>query len=144
MHYIWYFCVLINSPCLCLCVWNLLAGGAHCSPQRGAGQRAWGEEFLPAGERQDPWILGNLKEKPGGGQGWAEEPTEEERGGRRAPPSWDHCEKQNIFLIWSDANSVRCLENVQEEFTLNLQINSDHEGAGVSLDLCCSGVQAEV
>lgn len=79
--------------CVCLCVWNLLAGRAHRSPQRGAGQRAWGEEFLPAGERQDPGILGNLKEEPGGGQGWAEEPTEGKRGGRRAPTSGDHCEK---------------------------------------------------
>ncbi len=36
------------------------AGGAHHSPPRGAGQRARGEELLPAGERQDQGLLGNL------------------------------------------------------------------------------------
>lgn len=73
-------------------VCELPAGGAHRSPQRGAGQGTGGEELLPAGEGQDPCILGNLQEEPGGDEGRAEEPTEGRRGGGGAPPSGDHCE----------------------------------------------------
>lgn len=73
-------------------VCELPAGGAHRSPPRGAGQGTGGEELLPAGEGQDPRILGNLQEEPGGDEGRAEEPTEGRRGGGGAPPSGDHCE----------------------------------------------------
>lgn len=92
-----------------LTVWvvcELPAGGAHSSPPRGAGQGAGGEELLPAGEGQDPGLLGNLQEEPGGDEGRAEEQTKRERGGGGAPPSGDHCElhahlvKDFIFIFY--------------------------------------------
>jgi len=68
------------------------AGGAHRSPPGGAGQRAGGEELLPAGEGQAPGLLGDLQEEPGGVGGRAEEQEPAAGGGRGAPPSGDLCE----------------------------------------------------
>lgn len=58
-----------NCVRACVCV---PAGGGHLSPPRGPGQSVWGEDFLSAGERQDPRILWNLQEEPGGGKGWTD------------------------------------------------------------------------
>lgn len=79
----------------------MAAGGAHHTAERGAGQRARGEELLPAGERQDPQLLGDLQEKPEGEQGRAEEQTEGKGGGRGPPPSRDQCTLHHILHLYT-------------------------------------------